>query len=95
MVPISIENWRAPKMKPYKENVLDEIRKDYIFGDEHENHVKMEAGRLFTTFKTTFTRLYMRDTNLDVVDKSPKDKYPPHRTRALGLGCLCSSEFDS
>lgn len=30
MVLISIENRRAPKMKPYKENVLDEIQKVYM-----------------------------------------------------------------
>jgi len=36
----------------------------------------MEAGRLFTTFKTTSTRLYMRDTNRGVVDKSLEEKYP-------------------
>jgi hypothetical protein len=26
MVPISMENWRAPEMRPYKQKVLDEIR---------------------------------------------------------------------
>lgn len=76
LVPISMENWRAREMIPYKEIFLDEVRKVFIFGSEHENRVKMEAGRLFRAHKTTLTRVYVKNKNPEDIVKPSNDMYP-------------------
>jgi hypothetical protein len=52
------------------------LQKVYIFGNEHEDHVKMEAGKLFRAYKSTLTRLYVKDKNRDDIEKPLADTYP-------------------
>lgn len=52
------------------------MQKIFIIGEERENFVKMEAGKLFRAFKTILTRFYLRDSNGDVVTTPPDHKYP-------------------
>jgi len=52
------------------------LQKVFIFGNEHDDRVKMEAGKLFRAHKTTLTRLYVKDKNPDDIVKPPNDMYP-------------------
>jgi len=52
------------------------LQKVFIFGNEHDDRVKMEAGKLFKAHKTTLTRLYVKDKNPDDIVKPLNDMYP-------------------
>jgi hypothetical protein len=52
------------------------LQKVFLFGNEHDDHVKMEAGKLFRAHKATLKRLYITDKNPDEIVKPPNDDYP-------------------
>ena len=52
------------------------LHKFFIFGNEHDHHVKMEVGKLFRAHKTTLTRLNVKDKNPDDIVKPLNAMYP-------------------
>lgn len=52
------------------------LQKVFIFDKEHDDRVKMEAGKLFRAHKTTLTALYVKNKNPEDIVKPSNDAYP-------------------